>query len=188
MPKIQQNARSRLRTVPSPSVGDKLRRLAWRIVESSLYRWSPVPLHGWRRFLLRMFGGRIGKAAHPYPSARIWAPWNLTMGEGSCLAAGVDCYSAAPITLGDGSIVSQRAYLCAATHDIRDPAFPLVVGPITIGAHAWIAAEAFVGPGVTVSGFAVVGSRAVVTRDVAPAAVVVGNPARQIGIRTRDVP
>lgn len=105
------------------------------------------------------------------------------MGEHACLADGVDCYCVALIRLGAFALVSQRAFLCAATHDIRDPRFPLVPKPIVIGARAWVAAEAFIGPGVSIGESAVVGARAVVVKDVSPSAIVVGNPARQIGIR-----
>lgn len=163
---------------------NKMLRTLWSIVWILFYRPSPRPLHGWRRFLLRCFGAKIGRLAHPYPSAWVWAPWNLEMGDHSCLADGVDCYSVAPIRLGAGALVSQRAFLCAATHDYEASAFPLVPKPIVVGAGAWVAAEAFIGPGVTVGSGAVVGARACVTRDVEPETVVVGNPARMVKRRT----
>ncbi len=163
---------------------NQLGRAAWGVVWAVLYRPSPRPCHGWRRFLLRRFGAVVGAGAHPYPAARVWAPWHLVMGEHSCLADGVDCYNVAPVILGASALVSQRAFLCAATHDHRHPDFPLVPSPITVAAGAWVAAEAFVGPGVTVGEGAVVGARAVVTRDVPPWDVVAGNPARTVGRRT----
>jgi putative colanic acid biosynthesis acetyltransferase WcaF len=101
----------------------------------------------------------------------------------SSLASGVDCYSVGRVVLGEDCIVSQRAYLCGASHDIHDPAFTLLLGDIHVGDGAWVATEAFVGPGVTVGRRAVVGARAVATRDVEPGAIVAGNPARKIGER-----
>lgn len=176
-------AKGRLRPLPAPGVADKLRRLVWLAVQASLYGWSPVPMHGWRRMLLRVFGARVGKGAHPYPSARIWAPWHLTMSAGSCLGPRSICYCVGKVWLGENAIVSQGAHLCAATHDHRDPAFPLIAGDIEIARGAWVAADAFVGPGVVVGERAVVGARAVVTKDVAAGVVVAGNPARQVGMR-----
>ena len=163
---------------------NKLGRMLWAVVFVLLYRTSPRPCHGWRRFLLRRFGAKVGQRAHPYPHAKIWAPWNLEMADDSCLSDGVDCYCVAPIRLGKSSLVSQRAFLCAATHDYNDPTFPLVPKPIVIADGAWIAAEAFVGPGVTVGEGAVVGARACVVKDVEPWAVMAGNPARMMKRRT----
>ena len=162
---------------------DKLRRSIWGVVQRTLYRMSPTPLHAWRRFLLRSFGARIDGTALPYPNARIWAPWNLTMERWSCLADDSDCYTVAPIMLEQYAIVSQYAHLCSATHDFRSPAFELMARPIRIGEYAWVAAGAFVGPGVTVGDGAVVGARACVVKDVKPWTVVAGNPAREIGTR-----
>jgi putative colanic acid biosynthesis acetyltransferase WcaF len=130
--------------------------------------------------LLRRFGARIGRGAHPYPSCKIWAPWNLIMGDHSCLGPNVDCYNVDRIELGEYATVSQYAYLCGATHDYSKLTMPLVPKPILIRAHAWVAAAAFVGPGVTVEEGAVVGARACVVRDVPAWTVVAGNPAREI--------
>jgi putative colanic acid biosynthesis acetyltransferase WcaF len=102
------------------------------------------------------------------------------MGEGSCLGDHVDCYSVAPVTLEAYAIVSQYSFLCTAGHDYRAREMPLVSAPITIGKRAWVAADAFVGPGVTIGERAVVGARASVFRDVEPRTVVGGNPARVI--------
>lgn len=181
--RIPRKRATRRVATPSPDTGDRIRRALWQIAWALLYRPSPTPAHGWRRGLLRLFGARIGAGAHPYPSARVWAPWRLRMDARSCLGPHVTCYSAAPIILETGAIVSQGAHLCAASHDFRRKGFPLVTGPIAIGESAWVAAEAFIGPGVVVGRLAVVGARAVVTKDVAPGRVVAGNPARGIGER-----
>jgi putative colanic acid biosynthesis acetyltransferase WcaF len=165
------------------TLGNKIARIAWQVVWALLYRPSPVFMHGWRRWLLRCFGARIEAGAHPYPSATIWAPWNLAMGPHSCLGPHVDCYCVAPVTLGQHAIVSQYSHLCTASHDFTKREFPLVAAPITIGAHAWISADAFVGPGVSVGDGAVLGARSTVMRSAAPWSVVVGNPQRVVGQR-----
>lgn len=170
---------------PPTSFRSKGGRGLWGLVWLLLYRPSPRPLHGWRRFLLRCFGAQIGRGAMPYPGAVIWAPWNLAMGDHSTMGDGVDCYSVARIEIGDHASVSQRAYLCAASRDIDDPAHGLMTGPIVIGRHGWVAAEAFVGPGVTIAEGGVVAARAVAVRDVPPWTVVAGNPAKRIRERKR---
>jgi putative colanic acid biosynthesis acetyltransferase WcaF len=130
--------------------------------------------------LLRVFGAKIARGAHPYSSARIWAPWNLTMGEGSCLGDHVDCYSVDRVTLEPYATVSQYAFLCTAGHDYSVPRMPVITAPIRIGPRAWVAADVFVGPGVTIGEGAVVGARSSVYRNVEAWTVVGGNPARVI--------
>lgn len=162
------------------SLRNKIARAAWNLVWLFLYRPSPGFCFAWRRTLLRLFGAKLKEGARPYPRCRIWAPWNLTMGKDSSLANDVDCYSVAPIKLGVHVTVSQYAFLCTASHDCEDPGHRLIAKPIEIGDHAWIAARAFVGPGVTVGEGAVVGATASVYRDVPEWTVVGGNPAKVI--------
>lgn len=162
------------------SLANRLTRGVWQFVWLLLYRPTPRPMHAWRCLLLRLFGAKLGKAVHPYPSARIWAPWNLEMGDHSCLGEKVDCYCVDKIHIGAHATVSQYSFLCTASHDYTDLDMPLVTAPITIGRGAWVAADAFIGPGVVVGERAVVGARASVFRHVDPWTVVGGNPARVI--------
>lgn len=158
------------------SIANKLARGFWGLVWFCLYRPTPRPMHGWRRFLLRLFGASISQGAHPYPAARIYAPWNLTMEADSCLSDHVDCYCVDRIVLGKGSLVSQYTYLCTATHDYNNPAFPTLTAPIHIGANAWVAADAFIGPGITIGEGSIVGARSHVTQDIPPWQVHAGQP------------
>jgi putative colanic acid biosynthesis acetyltransferase WcaF len=164
---------------------NKIGRLCWNVVWLFLYRPSPIALHSWRSALLRLFGADVGKGVHPYPSSRVWAPWNLTLRDGACLASGVDCYNVARVELEERAIVSQRTYLCTATHDYTSESFALLAAPISIGRDAWVAAEAFVGPGVRIGEGAVIGARSVVVGPVAPWVVAAGNPAKQLKTRGR---
>ena len=168
------------------TAGNRMKRCCWALSWTLFFRGSPAVVHAWRRMLLRCFGARIGAGARVYPSARVWAPWNLVMGDGSCLGPGVDCYSVDSIHVGVGATVSQNVFLCTASHDIRSPGFELKTAPIRIGAYAWVAAGAYVGPAVIVGEGAVVGARACVFKNVPPWTVVGGNPARQIGVRSRS--
>jgi putative colanic acid biosynthesis acetyltransferase WcaF len=173
---------------PSPhSLANRLARLLWSVVRLLLFRPSPKIAHGWRRFLLRLFGARIGHRASVHASARIWAPWNLEMGDFSCLSHNVDCYAVDRIRIGAKATVSQYSFLCAAGHDVDSPDMTLITAPIVIMEHAWIAADAFIGPGVTIGEGAVVGARATVFKNVPPWTIVGGNPARVIRERSRAV-
>jgi len=183
-PETPKPPRGRLPALPPISTGNRARRALWQLVWALLYRPSPIAAHRWRISLLRAFGAQITAPAYPYPTTRIWAPWNLTLGKGSCLAGEVDCYNVAPVTLEDHSLVSQKSFLCTASHDFNDAYFPLTGAPITVGEGAWVAAEAFVGPGVEIGAGAVVLARGVVVREVPKDAIVGGNPARPVSTRS----
>lgn len=137
----------------------------------------------WRAFLARLFGAKVGYRAGVQWGSKIRDPRNLEIGDHSCLAGGVNCYNVAKVIIGKQSIVTRGTYLCTASHDFRRSDFPLISKPITIGDNVWIAADVFVCPGVTIGDGAVVGARSVVTKDVPPWTVVVGNPARVVGQR-----
>ncbi len=158
-------------------------RIAWAMGRL-IFRVSPRPMYAPRRVLLRMFGAKVGKNVNIANSASIYFPWNLAIGDWSAIGEHAYIYNLGRIVIGERATVSQRAHLCAGTHDFQDPALPLLTPPIKIGREAWICADAFIGPGVEVGAGAVVGARAVVVKDVAPWAVVAGNPAKFIKPRT----
>lgn len=155
-------------------------RVAFGVAWALLCRWTPNPMHGWRAVVVRIFGGKIGRGVFLYPDVKIWYPPNLTMKAASTLGPGVRCYAMAPIEIGTKAIVSQGVHLCAGTHDIDDTHFQLRAAPITIGDFAWVAAEAFVGPGVTIGMGAVLGARGVTVKEIPAWTVYAGNPARYI--------
>ena len=157
----------------------QLKRVAWAVC-SPLFALSPGPLHAWRNFLLRRFGARIGRTVRIHPSTRIMFPWNLDLADHVVIGRDVNLYALAPIAIHPHVLVSQGVHLCAGSHDYRKPNFPIAHAPIEVQSGTWVAAEAFVGPGVTIGAGAVVAARAVVVRDVPPATLVAGNPARVV--------
>lgn len=171
---VEQNRRAR-----KYSLGELTRRLLWTLAQP-LFRFSPRPCFGWRRFLLRCFGAKIGRSVHVYPSATIYLPWNLEAGDQSAIGERALIYNLGRVTLGARVTISHCAHVCAGTHDHTKPDFPLLRPPIMIGSEAWICADAFVGPGVTIGEGAIIGARAVAVKDVRPWSIVIGNPAREI--------
>jgi putative colanic acid biosynthesis acetyltransferase WcaF len=162
---------------PSFSLGNRIFRAVWIIAWKLLASWTPPPLHAWRRFLVRAFGGKLAPGARLHGSTRIWYPPNLVLGEGALLGPRVNIYNQGRIEIGAYAVISQGTHVCASSHDIRDPHFQLVLRPIRIGDRAWVAAEAFIGPGVTIGEGAVIGARAALFRDAEPWGVYQGNPA-----------
>jgi putative colanic acid biosynthesis acetyltransferase WcaF len=154
-----------------------LARVLWAVAHP-LFAFSPRIFWAWRRGLLRLFGARIGRATHVYPTVRITMPWNLEIGDESGVGDRVIIYALGQVRIGNQTTISQGAHLCAGTHDYRRPDLPLVKLPITIGNGCWICADAFIGPNVTIADFAIVGARGVVVSDIPGRTIVGGNPAR----------
>lgn len=178
------DARAR-RHAPSFGLGNKLFRVVWGAAWLCLARFTPPPLHGWRVAVLRAFGARVGRGVRVYGSCRFWDPRRVEIGDGSVLGRGVHCYNQGQVTIGRDVVISWGATLCASTHDVEDPAFPLLLRPIVVADHAWIAANAFVGPGVTVGEGAVLGACAVAMRRLEPWTYYSGNPAMALKPRAR---
>ncbi len=172
-------------TGASFSLSNRLGRLVWGIVSLLVFRFSPRPLHAWRAWVLRCFGATVGRGVHVYPKARIWAPWNLTLGDECGIANDAIIYSMGHITVGRRAVISQGAHLVTGTHDYNEPGFPVVIRPIIIGDHAWVATEAFVHPGVRIGEGCVVGARAVVSKDMPEWMVCAGHPCIPIRPRKR---
>ncbi len=159
-------------------------RVAWTLGRWLLH-WSPHPFHAWRRWVLRMFGARIGPHARVAASAYIYMPWNVEIGAWAAVGPDVLIYSLGRVRIGNRATLSYRSHVCAGTHDFSDPTMPLLKPGVTIADDAWVGTESFIGPGVTVGSGAIVAARAVVVKDVAPLDMVGGHPARVIGQRPR---
>ena len=152
----------------------------WWLVQALLFHTSPQVLFGWRRFLLRLFGARIGKNVLIRPGVTVTYPWKVAIGDYSWIGDDAVIYSLSDITIGCHAVISQRAYLCAAAHDYSRVSFDLLPGPITIGDQVWIAADVFVGPGVTVGEGCLVGARSSVFNDLPSGMVCYGSPAKPV--------
>ena len=155
-------------------------RWLWLLVQSTLFRWSPRPLHGFRAWLLRCFGADISGPVVIFPTAKVVFPQNLSLAPHSMVGPHVNLYNLDLVRLEYGANLSQHCYLCAGTHDFTRWDMPLVTKPIVIGRNAWLGAEVFVGPGITVGELCVVGARSVVVKDLPARKVCAGSPCRPL--------
>ena len=127
----------------------------------------------------------MGANCHFYPRSKVWAPWNLICADQVTAGDGAEIYNPAPVTMGSHAILSQDAYVCTATHDYDDPAFPLIAYATNLGAYAWVCARASVAPGVNVEEGAVLGLGSVATRNMDAWTVYAGVPAVKVKERRR---
>ena len=163
----------------------KFKRVIWNGACALLFRPFPTFIFWqWRRLILLLFGAKIHPKAHVYSSVKIREPWNLQMERGACLGPNVICYNLAKIVLEEYAVVSQHSHLCTAGHQIdlnnNSNSTNIIISPIIIHKKAWIAASAFIGRGVEIGEYAIVGATASVFKDVESYTIVGGNPAKVI--------
>ena len=152
----------------------------WWCVQATLFAWSPQILYGWRRFLLRLFGAKIGGSVIIRPSVKVTYPWKLSIGDWSWIGDNVELYTLGEIIIGANVVVSQNCYLCTGSHDFRSESFDIYSLPIVIEQQVWIASDVFVHPGVKIGKGAVVGARSTVACDLPSEMISVGYPAKPV--------
>jgi putative colanic acid biosynthesis acetyltransferase WcaF len=152
--------------------------LLWWLVQAIAFPLSLHNAHGFRCWLLRLFGAKIGKGVLIRPTARFTYPWKVEIGDYSWIGDDVVLYSLDRITIGTQCVISQKCYLCTGSHDFRDVAFNLVTAPILVGNGAWIAADCFIGCGVKIGANAAIGARSSVFSDIPEQQVAWGTPCR----------
>ena len=155
----------------------------WWLVRDTLFLMSPQPLYAWRRWLLRLFGARIGRNVLVRPTVRVTYPWKLEIGDDAWVGDFVELYTLGDIRIGADAVVSQNSYLCTGGHDPRKTSFDIFAHPIVVEPQAWVAADVFVGPGVTIGYGAVVAARSTVMKDAPALQISAGSPARVVGLR-----
>lgn len=156
----------------------------WWLVQATLFSMSPQFMYGWRCFLLRLFGAKVGEGVIIRPSATITYPWKVSIGDHSWIGDNVDLYSLGDIEIGANVVISQRSYLCTASHDYTKEEFPIWSKKITIEGECWLATDVYVAPGITIGKGSVVGARSSVFKDLPGGMVCVGSPAKPIKKRT----
>ena len=158
----------------------------WWIVQALFFKTSPQFLYGWRRFLLRSFGAKVGKGVILRPSVHTQFPWKVSIGDYSWIGDNAVLYSLGNITIGKNVVISQKSYLCAASHHYTKADFPIYSNPVLIEDECWLATDVYVGPGVTIGKGTVVGARSSVFTSLPPGMVCVGSPAKAVRRRVMD--
>jgi len=152
----------------------------WWMVDFFFFKLSPQFMYGWRRFILRLFGAKIGRGVIIRPSVTITYPWKVSIDDDSWIGDDVVLYSLGEIEIGANAVVSQKSYLCAGSHDYTKNDFPIWSKKVTIEDECWLGTDVFVAPGVTIRKGTVVGARSSVYKDLPEAKVCMGNPAKVI--------
>lgn len=152
----------------------------WWLTQSLIFKKSPQFMYGFRAWLLRLFGAKVGKKTVIRPSVTITYPWKVSIGDYAQIGDDVVIYSLGPISIGTNTVISQRSYLCAGDHDHTTPAFTLRGHPLVIEDQVWVGTDVFVAPGITIAKGAVVGARSSVFKDLPSAMVCMGSPCKPV--------
>lgn len=158
----------------------QVQRVVWWIGHFFLFKCSLRPMYAWRRRVLRLYGAKLDDHVCIQRTARIEFPWNLKMGRYSSIGEYAWIYNLDKIEIGEFTTVSQLVFLCTGSHDFTRPQMPLVTEPIHVGKGVWIAADVYVGPGVTIGDYAVIGARSVVVKDMPEGMVCAGHPCKPL--------
>ena len=158
----------------------------WWMTDFFLFKLSPQIMYGWRNFLLRLFGANIGKGVIIRPSATITYPWKVSIGNYSWIGDNVELYSLGEIEIGSNVVISQKSYLCSASHDYKQEDFPIWADKVVIEDECWLATDVYVAPNVTIGKGTVVGARSSVFKSLPSDKVCVGSPAKVIKDRTNE--
>lgn len=157
----------------------------WWIVQSTLFAMSPQFMYAWRRFLLRLFGAEIGKDVLIRSSVRVTYPWKVKISDRVLIGDYAELYSLGDIEIGFDVVISQKSYLCTATHSHVKPSFDIKADKITIEDQVWIATDVFISPGVTIGRGALIGARSSVFANMPAGMICVGFPAKAIKSRIK---
>ena len=155
----------------------------WWLVQSTFFACSPQFMYGWRRFLLRCFGCKVGRNCIIRPTVRITYPWKVVIGDNSWIGDNTELYSLGEISIGKNSVISQKSYICTGSHNYLKDSFDIFSTPVSIGDGVWIATDVYVAPGVTIGNNAVVGARSSVFKDLPENSICFGSPAHVVKYR-----
>jgi len=150
---------------------------------------SPLEVEARQTAVKRLFGATKGTATVVSPFVCDYG-WNVRVGENFFINAGGVMLDEAPITFGDNVFIGPQCGFYTAIHPLDAPrrnAGLEYARPIVIGSNVWIGGHVTVLPGVRIGDGAVIGAGSVVTKDVPPRVVAVGNPCRVLR-QIEDVP
>ncbi|MEU1981260.1 sugar O-acetyltransferase [Nocardia sp. NPDC019395] len=162
----------------------ELRELSLRAMElMEAYNRTSARTPERRREILTELLGSVGEDIDIRPPLRVDYGNRISIGSGSFANFGLVALDVAEIVIGEDVQIGPNVQLLTPTHPL-DPgprrAKWEAAEPITIGDNVWLGGGVIVLGGVSIGENTVVGAGAVVTRDLPPNVVAVGNPARVV--------
>jgi putative colanic acid biosynthesis acetyltransferase WcaF len=144
---------------------------------------TPRLLFKWRNFVYRLFGAKIGIGVRISNTAKLLYPWNVVIGNYCWIGENCTLYSIDKIEIGNNVALAHNIFISTASHDLKSLIFETIRAPVKIYDEVWISSNAFINMGVRINRGAVIGSCAVVTKDMPEGYICLGFPAKPVRLR-----
>lgn len=161
-------------------------RSLWYVANACLMK-SAIPGSNWRRFLLRLFGAKIGKRIVIKPRVNIKYPWKLEVGDFSWIGEQVWIDNLAQVSIGKNCCISQGAMLLCGNHNYKKTSFDLMVGEIVLQDGVWLGAKSLVAPHVVCHTHSILTAGSIASKNLDAHSIYTGNPAEKIRERKMDL-
>ncbi|MDE1175575.1 MAG: WcaF family extracellular polysaccharide biosynthesis acetyltransferase [Edaphobacter sp.] len=158
-------------------------RALWLFAGQPIFGCSLLPSSRLRAALLRAFGAQIGKGVVIHSCVQVKYPWHLIVGDDCWLGERVWIDNLTTVRLGNDVCISQGAYLCTGNHDWTDPAFGLLLRPVSLENGAWAGAMSVLLPGTRLEEYSIVAAGSIASGTISRFEIHAGNPASFVRIR-----
>ncbi|MVN77247.1 colanic acid biosynthesis acetyltransferase WcaF [Hymenobacter sp. HMF4947] len=157
--------------------GPTMKVLAWYLINYYVLDSSLPWPYGFKRFLLILFGAKVGKGLVIKQKVRIKNPWRLVIGDNCWLGESVWIDNLVEVSIGSNVSISQGAMLLTGNHDYTLESFPYRLAGITLEDGVWIGAHSVVCPGITCQSHSILTVNSVATKNLDAWGIFTGNPA-----------
>lgn len=155
-------------------------RFIWYYINVTFINTYFLPSSSLKKFLLKLFGAKIGIGVVIKPKVNIKYPWKLTIGNYTWIGEQVWIDNLDDVIIGESCCLSQGAMLLCGNHDFKKTSFDLIVKPITLKNGSWVGAKSVVCPGVTLEENAILSVGSIATTNLNANSIYQGNPALKI--------
>ncbi|MCX8080282.1 MAG: WcaF family extracellular polysaccharide biosynthesis acetyltransferase [Bacteroidia bacterium] len=155
----------------------------WYMVNAFIFS-SSFPFYAPKRFLLKLFGAKIGKGVVIKPYVYIKYPWKLMVGDYCWIGEDVRIDNLDDVKIGSHVCISQRAYLLCGNHNYKSKTFDLIIQKIIIEDGVWVGAGSIVLPGSHLKANAVLMAGCVFSGIAEEDGIYKGNPALKYKTRS----
>jgi putative colanic acid biosynthesis acetyltransferase WcaF len=167
----------------SYSEGPRWKLAVWYLINHSVFHSSLPWPSGFKVWILRLFGGKIGKNVVIKQNVRIKNAWKLSIGDNSWLGEGTWIENLEDVIIGKNVCISQNAMILTGNHDYTESDFRFRLAKIHIDEGSWIGAHSLVCPGVRCKSHSVLTVNSVATKDLEAWHIYSGNPALPVRVR-----